>query len=83
MNFKNKILILVGTTLLSSCTGYLDVVPDDVATIDHALQIKRVRKNFCLHVILICPIRLMYTIRLRICADMKAGLLKTVSIIFN
>ena len=46
MNFKNKILILVGTTLLSSCTGYLDVVPDDVATIDHAFTDKESTEKF-------------------------------------
>ncbi|TKG96409.1 RagB/SusD family nutrient uptake outer membrane protein [Puteibacter caeruleilacunae] len=48
---KNILILVCSTviicgTLLTSCSEYLDVVPDDVATLDHAFQNKNEAKNF-------------------------------------
>lgn len=38
MKIINKIALLISSILLCSCSNYLDVVPDNMATIDHAFN---------------------------------------------
>ena len=40
MKIKNKILILIGATFMCSCSDYLDIVPDNVGTLNHAFTNK-------------------------------------------
>lgn len=46
MEIKSKLLIFIGTVLLCSCTDYLDIVPDNVATLDHAFTNKESTEKF-------------------------------------
>jgi hypothetical protein len=43
--FKNM-LILAGFSLMTGCANYLDVVPDDVATMEHAFSTRNTMERF-------------------------------------
>ena len=38
MKIINALLLFISLTTLSSCSDYLDVVPDNIPTIDHAFN---------------------------------------------
>ena len=45
---KNVIIVLMAGLFVSSCSDYLDVVPDNVPTLDHAFAMLCINKlRFC------------------------------------
>jgi hypothetical protein len=49
-------LAIVFLAILSSCKKYLDVIPDNIATVDYAFRNKVVAERYLTPVILTCPI---------------------------
>jgi hypothetical protein len=44
--FIQKVLILAGIGLISACADYLDVIPDNVATMEHAFSNRNMAERF-------------------------------------
>jgi hypothetical protein len=46
IKYLRNMLFLAGFGLTASCAGYLDVIPDDIATIDHAFATRNTMERF-------------------------------------
>lgn len=48
---KNVIIVLMAGLFVSSCSDYLDVVPDNVPTLDHAFANRHACERIPVHVL--------------------------------